>query len=58
MTREDARNKLANTWCFRESKGAILLREVHLIEAVRAHEAAHHATSPNYKQLNQPSNTL
>lgn len=59
MTRDEAKNKLADTWCFKEVRGAIMLREVDLIEAVRAHEAVHYPAAPNHKRaLNQSPRSL
>ncbi len=49
MTKNEAREALATTWRFDRVDELIALREVALIEAVRAHEATR---SPN---LNLPS---
>lgn len=59
MTRDEARSKLAGTWCFNHLKDAVVLREVALIEAVQTHRAAHFSAAPKHSQvLAQPPRPL
>lgn len=44
MTREEAKQALAKTQCFERVGDFIALREVMLIEAVRAHQASYQAS--------------
>ena len=57
MTRTQAREALAETWRFNRVGDLIALREVNLIEAVRALETARSPNPPgsfSYKEVLQP----
>lgn len=58
MTKNEAREALAATWRFSRVGDDIALREVALIEAVRAHELSNPSgapTSPVYTESPRPS---